>query len=41
MELGLKCKVTIVTGAARGIGAEIATAFAEEGAYVVINDIDA
>lgn len=34
----LKEKVCIVTGAARGIGKEIATMFASEGAEVIIND---
>jgi len=34
----LKDKVCIVTGSARGIGREIATLFAEEGAQVIIND---
>jgi NAD(P)-dependent dehydrogenase (short-subunit alcohol dehydrogenase family) len=36
----LQGKVTHVTGAARGIGAAIAAAFAREGARVVVSDID-
>ena len=37
----LKGKVAIVTGAGSGFGAGIARRFAEEGAQVVVNDIDA
>src|SRR5512145_2598536 len=37
----LKDKVSIITGAAHGIGRAYARRFAEEGAHVVIADIDA
>ena len=40
MDLGLKDKVAIVTGSGRGIGAETARALAEEGARIVVTDID-
>jgi len=40
LKLGLKDKVAIVTGSGRGIGAVTARALAEEGAKVVITDID-
>jgi NAD(P)-dependent dehydrogenase (short-subunit alcohol dehydrogenase family) len=36
----LKDKVAIVTGSGRGIGRDIALAYAKEGAHVVINDLD-
>jgi meso-butanediol dehydrogenase/(S,S)-butanediol dehydrogenase/diacetyl reductase len=39
MDLGLKDKVVIVTGGARGIGAAIVSGFVEEGANVTIGDI--
>jgi 3-oxoacyl-[acyl-carrier protein] reductase len=37
----LKDKITIITGAAHGIGKAYAKRFAEEGAHVVIADVDA
>ena len=40
MDLGLKDKVAIVTGSGRGIGAVTARALAEEGAKIVISDIN-
>ncbi|MBI5257633.1 MAG: 3-oxoacyl-ACP reductase FabG [Burkholderiales bacterium] len=40
MQLGLKDRVVIVTGSARGIGAETALALAQEGARIVVTDID-
>ncbi|SAK96120.1 3-oxoacyl-[acyl-carrier-protein] reductase [Caballeronia hypogeia] len=39
MDLGLRGKVAIITGSARGLGAATARRLAQEGASVVINDI--
>lgn len=36
----LKDKVALVTGAARGIGEAVARAFADEGAFVILTDMD-
>lgn len=36
----LSGKTALVTGAARGIGAAIATMFKQEGADVIVTDID-
>ncbi|MEO7135570.1 MAG: 3-oxoacyl-ACP reductase FabG [Vicinamibacterales bacterium] len=41
MDLGLQDKVAIVTGSARGLGAATARRLAEEGAKVIITDINA
>jgi 3-oxoacyl-[acyl-carrier protein] reductase len=41
MDLGLKDKVAIVTGSARGLGAATARRLAEEGPRVIITDINA
>ena len=39
IDLGLKDKVAVVTGAGGGIGREIALALAREGVSIVVNDI--
>src|SRR5262245_20073463 len=36
----LEGKTALITGAARGIGAQIARRFAEEGARVIVNDVN-
>lgn len=36
----LKDKISLITGAGQGIGKAIAIAFAKEGSFVVVNDID-
>ena len=41
MDLGLKDRVAVVTGSARGIGAETARFLAAEGMAVVVTDLDA
>lgn len=40
MDFGLKGRVAIITGGARGLGLEYARMLAQEGAVIAVNDID-
>ena len=40
MNFGLESRVALITGAGRGLGLAQAKALAQEGAHIVINDID-
>ena len=40
MDLGINGRVAVVTGGARGIGAETARVLAAEGAKLVVSDVD-
>ena len=40
MDLGLKGKIVVVTGAASGIGAAIGRAFYDEGAVTIFTDVN-
>ena len=39
MDLGISSRVALVTGAGRGIGAEICTTLAAEGVHIAVNDL--
>ena len=41
MDLQLKGKIVLITGSGRGIGKVVANRFAQEGAHIVLNDVNA